>query len=265
MEPDCLGSAACTILRTAPALEKANKTRRLARRWQSGRLAFRFADLPPDTPARPARPALLPPRQMAKRGKAGSARSQAALFHALAHIEFNAIDLAWDAVARFGPSMPRAFSDDWVQVAADEAKHFLWLRAHLRRMDCDYGDLPAHDGLWQSAAATDHCLIARLSVVPLVLEARALDVTTQTVARLKKAGDARGAQILQRIACDEIAHVSAGQRWLRHACESAGVNAAAAFQASVRRHFAGRIKPPFNNLARLLAGFSPTFYLPLAS
>ena len=161
--------------------------------------------VPPPRPARPERPLLRPPKEMAKRRAFGSQAGRIALIHALAHIELNAIDLVWDLVARFtGEKLPRAVFDDWVEVAAEEAYHFVLLAGRLAELGARYGDLPAHDGLWEAAAATVDDLLARLAVVPLVLEARGLDVTPQMAARLERAGDAESAQILRRIYRDEI-------------------------------------------------------------
>jgi uncharacterized ferritin-like protein (DUF455 family) len=218
----------------------------------------------PDEPARPLRPELLPPSRMPKRGRAGSERSRIALLHALAHIEFTAIDLAFDLVGRFGGSFPRAFADDWIGVGADEAMHFALLDRRLVTLGAAYGDLPAHAGLWEAAAATAHDPLARLAVVPTVLEARGLDVTPSTVASLERAGDRRSAAILQRIYRDEIRHVAAGMTWFRYGCESAGLEPVSAWQALVRRHFRGAIKPPFNDSARDEAGLSRDFYGGLA-
>jgi len=260
-----LGQAACAVLATPAPTDKARLSRRLARAWAEGRLTWRLDVAPPDRPAHPPEPALLPPRAMPERGKAGSPRARIALIHALAHIEFTAIDLAWDLVARFGAGCPRAFADDWVRIAAEESLHFLWLSARLEMLGSRYGALPAHDGLWESAQATAGDLIARLSVVPLVLEARGLDVTPQTAERLRTAGDAISAGMLERIYRDEIGHVGAGVRWLHWACESANMTVDSAFERSVRLYFKGQIKPPFNVEARNLAGFSENLYQGLAS
>lgn len=239
-------------------------SRAAARAWRDGRLAFAFEAAMPDAPARAPYPELLPAGRMPKRGKAGSPQSRIALLHALAHIEYVAIDLAWDMAGRFGAAMPRAFIDDWVGVAADEALHFALLQRRLRALGSDYGALPAHDGLWEAAHATRDNLIARLAVVPQVLEARGLDVTPQTIERLEAAGDDRSAVILRRIYDDEIRHVSAGNRWFRTCCEAAGIDSVAAFHAAVQQHFRGQLKPPFNDSARESAGLTRDFYLPIA-
>lgn len=258
-----LRDAACAVLNTASPAEKARLTRIAASAWLSGRMTAMGDAAPPDRPARPDRPVLGAPKEMAKRGRGGSDANRAALFHALAHIELNAIDLAWDLVARrWEIELPRAFLDDWVRVADDEARHFVMLEDHMRvHMNASYGDLPAHDGLWQSAAATTHDLAARLAVVPMVLEARGLDVTPATVARLRGFGDEAGADILQAIYEDEIAHVSAGSRWFHHLAEIRGVEPRALWRDMVARYFKGRVKAPFNVEARAAAGFPEDYYL----
>ena len=219
----------------------------------------------PSRPARPSRPLLLPPRDMPKRRNFGSSAGRLALLHALAHIELNAIDLAWDITARFaGADLPREFYDDWVGVAAEEAEHFALLASRLEALGSGYGALPAHDGLWEAAAATATDLLARLAVVPLVLEARGLDVTPEMRLRLERAGDAESAAILERIYRDEIGHVAVGVRWFELLCRARGLDPAATYRDRVQRYFAGALKPPFNREARDRAGFSAAYYEPLA-
>lgn len=245
----------------APAA-KVKAARSVARAWRRGELAHGVAM--PAAPARPDRPELLPPSRMPKRGKAGSERSRIALLHALAHIEYSAIDLAFDLVGRFGAGFPRAFVDDWIGVGADEAMHFALLDRRLKTLGAAYGDLPAHAGLWDAARETAHDALARLAVVPTVLEARGLDVTPAMVVALERAGDARSAAILRRIYRDEIRHVGAGMRWFRYGCESLGREPVAAWKSLVGRHFRGILKPPFNDSARGEAGLSRDFYAALA-
>jgi uncharacterized ferritin-like protein (DUF455 family) len=203
---------------------------------------------------------------MPKRRAGGSRAGRVALLHALAHIELNAIDLAWDIVARFAAAdLPRAFFDDWVGVASDEAEHHALLAARLADFGAAYGDLPAHDGLWEAAAETARDLLARLAVVPLVLEARGLDVTPAMIERLARLGDAESAAVLRRIYDDEIGHVAAGRRWFEHVCRTRGVEPLPTWQALVRRHFRGELKPPFNRDGRAQAGLPAAFYEPLAT
>src|SRR5882757_9845099 len=212
-----LFSAATAILTTADPAAKARLSHQAAADWRAGQLDLAPGDRPPDRPARPERPALLPPREMPKRRSGGNTAKRIALLHALAHIELNAIDLAWDLIARFGTAeMPRAFFDDWVTVADEEALHFQLLSHRLGELGATYGDLPAHDGLWKAAVETAHELLARLAVVPLVLEARGLDVTPVMIANMQKNGDTASAAVLERIYRDEIGHVARGMRWFDH-------------------------------------------------
>jgi uncharacterized ferritin-like protein (DUF455 family) len=202
---------------------------------------------------------------MPKRRAGGSQSGRVALLHALAHIELNAIDLAWDIVARFtGEDLPPGFYDDWVRVAAEEAEHHALLAARLGDFGAAYGDLPAHDGLWEAAAETAHVHLARLAVVPLVLEARGLDVTPDMIARLDRLGDGESVAILRRVYDDEIGHVATGRRWFDFVCGRRGQDPVASFHALVRRHFRGVLKRPFNSTARGAAGFSAALYEPLA-
>jgi uncharacterized ferritin-like protein (DUF455 family) len=221
---------------------------------------------PPRRPARRQRPLLLAPKLMPRRRHFGAPGGRIALLHAIAHIELNAIDLGWDIVARFrGEALPREFFADWAQVAADEARHFAWLAARLAELGSHYGALPAHDGLWEAAAATAGDLIARLAVVPLDVEARGLDVTPQIAVRLERAGDRQSAELLRRILADEIGHVATGVRWFERLCRTRGLVAEEAFRAAVRRCFRADLKPPFNREARAAAGFPARYYEPLAA
>lgn len=252
-----LGEAAITVLMTAKPDEKVRRSHICAKAWFAGELAREFPASPPARPARPDRPRLMMPRYMPKRS------NMVALLHAIAHIEFNAIDLAWDIVARFGKDMPEAFADDWVRVADDEARHFNMLCDRLESYDATYGDLPAHDGLWQSAMDTAHDLKARLAIVPLVLEARGLDVTPTIISRFNKARDPESAKALQIIYDEEISHVHAGQKWFKYLCAKEEIEPRKRYQNLVRQYFKGQIKPPFNKEARTQAGFEEDFYLPL--
>lgn len=260
----CLGEAAIAVLTTAAPPEKVRLTRLHAAAWRDGLLSPDVPAPPPDRPARPDRPELKLPRDMPKRGRGGSAQNRIALLHALAHIELNAIDLAWDIVARFAHlGLPKGFTDDWIQVADDEARHFQMLETRLSELGSCYGDLPAHDGLWQAATETAHDLAARLAVVPMVLEARGLDVTPETVRRLRDFGDAESADLLQTIHDEEISHVAAGRRWFVHLCAERGAEPVALWQELVGRHFRGGLKRPFNTASRQLAGFGPEYYEPI--
>ncbi|MCJ2184514.1 ferritin-like domain-containing protein [Novosphingobium sp. 1949] len=242
---------------------KAMKTRQVARDWRLGRLAFVFDTTMPAMPGRPERPELLSPRDMPRRRKAGSERSRIALWHSLAHIEFIAIDLALDMAGRFGGQMGPGFVSDFLSVAADEAMHYALIERHLSTMGSHYGALPAHGGLWDAAHATRLDVAARLAVVPMVLEARALDVTPATHDRVKAAGDARGAAILKRILDDEIRHVRFGAIHFDDEAKRRNEDPANLWKMLVSRHFRGTVKPPFNDSARSAAGLSRDFYAAL--
>lgn len=244
---------------TADPRAKAFAARAVARDWAAGRLEFAFDVAMPDVPARPAEPELLPPNAMPKRGRGGSERGRIALLHALAHIEFVAIDLALDAAGRFGGERGAQFVTDWLGVAADEAMHFALLARRLVTLGSRYGALPAHDGLWDAARETAHDVAARLAVVPMVLEARGLDVTPITIERFEAAGDERSARILKRILDDEVRHVGFGTSHFRKVCAERGDSPENTWATLVTRHFRGSIKPPFNDSARVAAGLSYDF------
>jgi uncharacterized ferritin-like protein (DUF455 family) len=212
---------------------------------------------PPDPirmPGRPPCPALVHPRDLPRRGL-GTPEGRAAFVHAIAHIEFNAIDLAWDAAYRFR-GMPDAYYADWVAIAADEARHFALLRERLRALGHDYGDFAAHNGLWEMAEKTAHDGLARMALVPRVLEARGLDVTPGMIDKLRALGDDATASILELILREEVAHVAAGSRWFRWFCERGGVEPDAKFRELLAEYARGALHGPFNLEARSAAGFS---------
>jgi len=260
-----VGQACADVLLTPDPTQKLMAARKAARDWRLGRLAHRFDATMPDAPARPARPELLAPRHMPRRGGNGSVRGRIAMIHALAHIEFVAIDLAFDLIGRFGGEFPPEFTGHWMQVGADEAMHFALLDRRLRQMGSHYGALPAHDGLWQAAQETAHDALARLAIVPMVLEARALDITPATIARFDEAGDVQSVRILTRIMADEIRHVGAGTIWFNDAANKRGLNPAESYQNLVRTHYRGKLKPPFNVSARRQAGLTLDYYDALAT
>ena len=260
-----VGQAIRAALLTADPTAKAFAARQVARDWAAGRLAFAFDAAVPDRPARPGHPELLPPGQMPKRRRGGSERGRIALWHALAHIEFVAIDLALDMAGRFGAEMGPQFVSDFLSVAADEAMHYALLARKLRTLGSHYGALPAHDGLWDAAHATRHDVAARLAVVPMVLEARGLDVTPATLERVRASGDESGARILQRILDDEIRHVRFGTTHFAAVCRKRGETAQTLWKSLVERHFNGAVKPPFNDSARGEAGLPRSFYAGVAS
>lgn len=255
-----LSDAAVDVLTAASPGDKVALTHRYTAAWISGAIENVGNTDPPRRPARPDRPELRMPRDMPRRRKGGTA-GRLAFLHAIAHIELNAIDLAWDIVARFThEDMPRAFFDDWVDVAGDEARHFQMLEQRLSALGGGYGELPAHDGLWQAAEDTADDLLARLALVPMVLEARGLDTTPAAVRQLRANGDPDSADILARIGREEIPHVAAGVRWFTHLAERRSLPPHENFHALIRNRFKGRIKPPFNHTARTEAGMDRGFY-----
>ena len=261
-----LAHACLSVLQTAAAQDKAAQARRVAEQWRLGDWARQsFSGDWPDRPARPDAPQLLAPRDMPRRKITGETGRKAQL-HALAHIELNAIDLAFDLIGRFADNhdapLPDAFVDDWMRVGADEARHFLMLDERLNDMGMAYGDLPAHDGLWSAAYDTRHDLLARLAIVPLVLEARGLDVTPAMMAKFTAAGDTKSAKMLDIIYQDEKTHVGAGATWFRHLCDAEGRDMEACFKHMLKTYFGGQLKPPFNIEARTEAGLPQGFYAP---
>lgn len=262
-EPTVAGAIRAALL-TADPHAKVMAARKAARDWRLGRLVCRF-DMPmPDRPARPAEPELLAPNRMPRRGRGGSERGRIALWHALAHIEFSAIDLALDAAGRFGAELGAGFIGDFLSVAADEAMHFALLDRRLHALGSYYGALPAHDGLWDAAHETRHDAAARMAIVPMVLEARGLDVTPIALDRLRAAGDQPGERLLTRILDDEIRHVGLGTKHFVAICTARSESPEMLWKSLVQRHFRGGLKPPFNDSARLAAGLSRTFYAGIA-
>jgi len=208
-------------------------------------------------PGRPKKPELIAPTAVPQRSPF-TPEGLAALLHAVTHIEFNAINLALDAAWRFA-DMPPAYYTDWMRVAHEEAVHFGLLREHLQSLGHDYGDFPAHDGLWEMCVKTQHDVTARMALVPRTLEARGLDATPPMQARLRKVGTPpalSAVEILDVILRDEIGHVAVGNRWYGWLCEQQGLQPLAHYRILARQHSAPRLKPPFNDMARRAAGFS---------
>lgn len=271
---------ALEVLTTAEPLQKVAAARKAAVCWKNATEFGSFGshhDLP-DRPARSAKPVLTDPRQVPKR-KTGSAKGRVALIHALAHIELSAIDLAFDMAARFAgecqsrlgettnetsgvsaSGVASEFISDWIRIGSEEAEHFELLENRLKELGSFYGAMNAHDGLWQAAVDTKDNWSARLAIVPMVLEARGLDVTLATVAELRDHGDQKTAEILEKIYKDEIRHVETGVKWFTRLCEVDGVKPDGAFKSLVAEFFKGQIKPPFNEEARTQAGLLPNFY-----
>jgi len=248
--------AAQQCLAEPDPLRKVALTQAHAAAFRAGRLRVPEQAPPPAPvcmPGRPARLQLVHPREVPRRGL-GGVEGRAAFIHAIAHIELNAIDLAWDAVYRFR-GLPPAFHADWVSCADDESRHFLMLRERLQAHGHDYADFPAHNGLWEMCAKTAHDGLARMALVPRVLEARGLDVTPGMIDKLRRVGDVQTADVLEVILREEVAHVAAGSRWYRWYCERAGVEPRSRFRALLVEYAGGYLHGPFNIEARLLAGF----------
>ncbi len=251
-----LRAHALTLLCLSDPVLKAAATRELQARALAGAALDTLREIaePEGVPGRPARPLLVAPRQLARRTPF-TLEGRAALLHAVAHIEFNAINLALDAVWRFA-AMPREYYLDWLRIAAEEALHFTLLREHLSSLKHAYGDFDAHDGLWAMTHATRHDIVARMALVPRTLEARGLDATPPMRARFAQAGDHRAAEILGVILRDEVTHVFAGNHWFRWLCARDSVDSIATYREMARRYRAPRLRRPFNLEARRAAGFS---------
>ncbi len=216
----------------------------------SGRSVVRVLD----APGRPDKPSLVAAKNLPRRGL-GTAAGRIALVHSLAHIEFNAINLALDALYRFR-DMPVRYVEDWLRVASDEGEHFLLLHGRLAELGSHYGALDAHDGLWDMARRTDHDILVRMALVPRILEARGLDVAPPMIEKLLQLGDHETATILRRIYTDEITHVEVGNRWFRHVCEARSLDGTAVFRDLLRGENSAYLRSPYNHAARLQAGFN---------
>jgi uncharacterized ferritin-like protein (DUF455 family) len=254
--PACARAGALAALREPDPMVKANAARALFGHLEADRVLIDPARIfapPDDIPGRPPQPALVAPRHLARRS-IRTAAGRTVLLHALAHIEFNAINLALDAAWRFA-GMPEDFYRDWLKVAAEEAYHFSLLAGRLAELGCRYGDFPAHDGLWEMAEKTRDNPLARMALVPRTLEARGLDAAPPIRAGLAQAGDAASAAILDIILRDEIDHVLVGNRWYRWLCGRAGVDPVGTYPKLVDEYGAPRLKGPFNLAARRAAGF----------
>jgi uncharacterized ferritin-like protein (DUF455 family) len=262
-----LAARAVEVLRTADARGKTALSRQHAAAWRAARtegpaMLVGFA-APPDTPARPAAPHLMDPRDMPRR-RPGTEKGRIALLHAVAHIELNAVDLHWDIIARFADQpMPKGFYDDWVQAADEESKHFNLISDCLEAMGSHYGALPAHQGMWRAAEDTRDDFLGRLAVVPMVLEARGLDVTPGMIAVFRAAGEMGAVAAMEVIYAEEVSHVAYGSKWFNWLCGRAGDDPKEVFHRLVRRYFHGALKPPFNEAKRAEAGIPPDFYWPL--
>ncbi len=267
MTVQSLAEMAVEVLTTADGRAKTTLGRAHAATWFAARAASRPLPVghatPPDQPARPAQPELLDPRDVPRR-RPGSPQGRIALLHAVAHIELNAVDLHWDIIARFTRHpMPAGFYDDWVKAADEEAKHFNLMADCLEALGSHYGAMPAHAGMWRAAEDTAHDLHGRLAVVPMVLEARGLDVTPGMIEIFRAAGDTQALAALEVIYAEEVAHVAYGSKWFNWLCGRDGTDPKDVFHTLVRRYFHSSLKPPFNEAKRADAGLPPDFYWPL--
>ena len=263
-----LAELATEVLLTADGRAKTALSRRHAARWFAARERGAPIEVgiavPPDFPARPERPELLSPRDVPKR-RPGTPEGRIAILHAVAHIELNAVDLHWDLIARFSDvEMPLGYYDDWVQAADEESKHFNLVCDCLEALGSHYGALAAHAGMWRAAEDTADDLMGRLAVVPMVLEARGLDVTPGMIEIFRKAGDTGAVAAMEVIYSEEVAHVAYGSKWFNYLCGRRGLDPKPVFHDLVRRYFHGPLRPPFNVEKRAEAGMPPDFYWPLA-
>lgn len=235
--------------------EKSDCVQQLVRDWQNGEVSREpVAVKKIEQPGRPALPLMVRPRDLPRR-KITSREGHAALIHSICHIEFNAINLALDAVYRF-QSMPDRYYSDWLQVAEEEAYHFKLLSTHLQELGYAYGDFPAHNGLWEMTLETDHDPLVRMALVPRVLEARGLDVTPGIMKKLESIGDSAAIEILKIIQHDEVGHVETGSRWFHFLCAQRELDAEQTFQTLLEEYMKGSVKGPLDREARLRAGFS---------
>ncbi len=253
---ESLFDAAYRCLQACVPEDKVRLTKLTAKRWRDGLLSLASGNVPEsiDEPGRPVKPELVLPGNVPKR-RLGTKAGLAALIHAVTHIEFNAINLAWDAVYRFR-ALPEPFYSDWVKVACEEAYHFQLLRARLNALGHDYGDFPAHNGLWEMARKTDFDPMVRMALVPRVLEARGLDVTPGIIKRLRAVQEEKTAAILEIILRDEIGHVKIGSHWFNYFCDQRRLDCEQTFRDLLSRYFSGQLSAPFHHEARKQAGFT---------
>ncbi|MGR3321620.1 MAG: ferritin-like domain-containing protein [Pseudooceanicola sp.] len=267
--PKSLAEMATEVLTTADGRAKTALSHAHAAAWRAARtgdapaIPIGRAD-PPLRPARPDRPELLDPRDVPRR-RPGSPAGRIAILHAVAHIELNAVDLHWDIVARFTDvPMPMGFYDDWVKAADEESKHFNLVCDCLEALGSHYGALPAHAGMWRAAEDTAGDILGRLAVVPMVLEARGLDVTPGMIGIFEKAGVDQAVEALRVIYSEEVHHVAYGSKWFHFLCGRFGADPKEVFHELVQHYFHAALKPPFNEEKRAEAGLPPDFYWPLA-
>lgn len=263
-----LAQMAVEVLSTADGRAKTALSHAHAAAWRAARTGGARPEVgtaqPPLHPARPAKPELLKPRDVPRR-KPSSPEGRITMLHAVAHIELNAVDLHWDIIARFADvPLPIGFFDDWVKAADEESKHFNLLCDCLEAHGSFYGALPAHAGMWQAAEETKDDFMGRLAVVPMVLEARGLDVTPGMIEIFRTAGDSQVVDALEVIYAEEVHHVAYGSKWFHFLCGRHDLDPVVVFHELVRRYFHGSLKPPFNEEKRAEAGLPPDFYWPLS-
>ncbi|WP_368346228.1 ferritin-like domain-containing protein [Pelagovum sp. HNIBRBA483] len=263
-----LAQRAEDVLRTPNGRDKTSLSQQSAKTWfesrENGNSLPIGAASPPDAPARPDEPVLLEPRFVPRR-RPGSRDGQIAMLHAVAHIELNAVDLHWDIIARFShTALPIGFFDDWVKAADEESKHFNLICDCLEELGSYYGALPAHAGMWRAAEDTKDDLMGRLAVVPMVLEARGLDVTPGMIEIFKRASLDNVVSALEIIYAEEVHHVAYGSKWFHFLCGRHDLDPKTAFHDLVQTYFHSALKPPFNEEKRAEAGLPPDFYWPLA-
>ncbi|NNE58750.1 MAG: ferritin-like domain-containing protein [Hellea sp.] len=259
-----------TALYCKEPLQKCELTQKLNQQWTQNSVVVGPVPVARPKPGRPDLPILVAPSKVPKRGL-GTDRGKAALMHAVAHIEFNAINMALDMILRFANSeevsnnqLQKVFISDWLSVAADEARHFSLIMEYLNKLNFEYGDFPAHDGLWEASEQTAYDIAARLAVAPMVLEARGLDVTPFMINKFIKFNDLQAVKVLKVILVEEVAHVAIGTKWFDIIAQKRGRDPIPYFHELVRTNFKGMLKPPFNNPARYEAGLFEDFYLPLS-
>lgn len=255
---NCLHKAAYDVLMLVDPVGKCMAMHALFEQWNDQKKRFTWLGSEtsiqkiPD-PGRPLKPELVSPKVLAKRSL-HTQEGRCVLMHAIAHIEFNAINLALDAVYRFR-DQPESFYGDWLKVADDEARHFMMVLSYLEDNQLQYGEHVAHNGLWEMVVKTDHDILHRMALVPRVLEARGLDVSPAMIKKLEQAGDSDAAEILTVIYNDEISHVETGSRWFKYYCKSRQLEPQETFFQLIDQYLYGSIRGPFNEAARLKAGF----------
>jgi len=258
---------ALDVLNTSNAREKTALSRQHAAAWFAARNSETPIDVgtvvAPIRPARPAKPELLAPRDVPRR-RPGTEQGRLAILHAVAHIELNAVDLHWDLIARFSHvPMPIGYYDDWVKAADEESKHFNLMDDCLKNLGSYYGALPAHAGMWRAAEDTSEDMMGRLAVVPMVLEARGLDVTPGMIRIFRQAKNENAIEALETIYAEEVGHVAYGSKWFHFLCGRHELDPKEIFHQLVRKYFHSTLKPPFNEEKRAQAGIPPDFYWPL--